>query len=342
MDKLEHYLDQVCRSVGGPRSLRQHIRQELREHLRDAAAEHRAAGLSEDDALARALADFGGPKQVRSELEATHGHRLLMAMVVDKAMQWKETTMKAKWLWTTWAYLTTAGVVALELFFSWFVVTFELPKMQKLRADGIIRLYGEASDPAVSWMFSFLDRLQWTWNTLAWWIVLGLAALWGLFEWRVRGENKPFMRLAALGTLALAMMVVTMITAGSMELPFFLQMPALNRISTSATIRRMASIGASISALEQAVDRKDWQAAGVNANHAIKEIKGLSAAAEWGNEAISPDQRLIVDQFQARLKAASESLETVQEAIRANDEDRLKAAMRRFHEVYGQIGKAAP
>ena len=84
MDKLEHYLDQVCRRIGGPRSLRQHLRQELREHLLDAAAEHRAAGLPEEQALARALEDFGGPQQVRLELEATHGHRL-MAVVIDKA-----------------------------------------------------------------------------------------------------------------------------------------------------------------------------------------------------------------------------------------------------------------
>jgi hypothetical protein len=75
MDKLEHYLDQVCRSVGGPRSLRQHIRQELREHLRDAMAEHKAAGLSEEQALDRALEEFGKPEDVRSELEATHGHQ---------------------------------------------------------------------------------------------------------------------------------------------------------------------------------------------------------------------------------------------------------------------------
>src|SRR5205823_4108950 len=107
MDKLEQYLDRVCRSIGGPRSLRQHVRQELREHLRDAVAEHRAAGLSEEEALDRALADFGGPEEVRSELEATHGHRLL-PVVIDKAMQWKERTMKAKWLWTTWSYLVAA------------------------------------------------------------------------------------------------------------------------------------------------------------------------------------------------------------------------------------------
>src|SRR5438105_8157334 len=114
MEKLEQYLDQVCRSIGGPRALRQHVRQELREHLLDAVAEHKAAGLSEDKALDRALEDFGGPEQVRSELEATHGHRLL-PVVIDKAMQWKEKTMHTKWLWTTWADLTLLGVIALAV-----------------------------------------------------------------------------------------------------------------------------------------------------------------------------------------------------------------------------------
>ena len=47
MDRLEHYLDQICRSIGGPRSLREHVRQELREHLLDAVAQHKAAGLPE-------------------------------------------------------------------------------------------------------------------------------------------------------------------------------------------------------------------------------------------------------------------------------------------------------
>src|SRR6266478_9917627 len=120
MDKLEQYLDQVCRGIGGPRSLRQHVRQELREHLRDAVAEHKAAGLPEERALDRALEDFGGPEDVKSELEATHGHRL-MPVVIDKAMQWKEMTMKAKWLWMSWAYLALGLVIALEAFFITFV-----------------------------------------------------------------------------------------------------------------------------------------------------------------------------------------------------------------------------
>ncbi|HBI46019.1 MAG TPA: hypothetical protein DDY78_24660 [Planctomycetales bacterium] len=338
MDNLEHYLDQVCRSVGGPRSLRQHIRQELREHLRDAAAEHRAAGLSEEEALTRALADFGGPEQVRSELEATHGHRL-MAVVVDKAMQWKETTMKAKWLWTTWAYLTTVGVVAMELLFSWYVVTFELPKMQKLRTDGMLPLSGETMDSTITWTISFLNGLQWTWNTLAWWIILVLAALWGLFEWRVRGENKPFMRLAALGTAALAMTVVAVITAGSIELPFLIQLRGMGQISTSSAIRRMATIDQSVGALDQAMHQKDWRAAQENADRASKAITSLSAAAGWGNKTTSRDEQATVDRFQARLMLANEALTEALWAIRDKDEARLKAAMQKFHEKYGPMGQ---
>src|SRR5262249_56980891 len=158
MDKLEHYLDQVCRSIGGPRSLRQHVRQELREHLLDAVAGHKAAGLPEEQALDRALEDFGGPEQVRSELEATHGHRL-MPVVIDKAMQWKERTMKAKWLWTTWVYVAVIGVVVLQVLFLAFSAVYLVPKLKKIRSDGWLE---EAfAEPSLQWGYSFLDRVSW-------------------------------------------------------------------------------------------------------------------------------------------------------------------------------------
>src|SRR5260370_40148284 len=131
MDKLERFLDQVCRSIGGPRALRQHVRQELREHLLDAVAQHKTSGLTEEKALDRALEDFGGPEQVRSELEATHGQRLL-PVVIDKAMQWKEKTMKEKWLWTTGAHLALAAVIALEGFSITLAVIALVPRFERL------------------------------------------------------------------------------------------------------------------------------------------------------------------------------------------------------------------
>src|ERR1700687_402981 len=242
MDKLEHYLDQVCRSIGGPRSLRQHIRQELGEHLRDAVAEHRAAGRSEAEAIDRALEDFGGLEQVRAELETTHGHRLL-PVVIDKAMQWKEKTMKAKWLWMTWAHLVLVLVIALEVLSLTFSNMFLVPRFEKLAHDGLI-------DPAVlqgraaHWIPSFLRGLTGVGEETTW-IVLGVAVLWGLFEWRVRGENKSFMRLSALGTAALGLMLAVVFTMASLTLPFFASGPGIAKVSAQLATEQMASIDTS-------------------------------------------------------------------------------------------------
>src|SRR5262245_13527978 len=123
MNKLDRYLDEVCRGIGGPRAMRQHVRQELREHLLDAAAEHQRAGLSEEEAIQRALDDFGVSADVRSGLQATYGHRL-MAIVIDKAMQWKETTMRSKFLWLSAAHLAIGLVVALEVAFMAALLTY--------------------------------------------------------------------------------------------------------------------------------------------------------------------------------------------------------------------------
>jgi hypothetical protein len=339
MDKLEHYLDQVCRSVGGPRSLRQHLRQELREHLQDAAAEYRAAGLSEEEALDRALADFGGPEQVRAELEATHGHRLL-PVLLDKALEWKERTLKAKWLWMTWAYLAVACVLLLEVLYIWFAITFFLPKMQKLRSDGVFD-FDARSEPTASWAMSFLHGLQWTWHTLAGWLLLLLAVGWGLFEWRVRSENKPFMRLSALGTLALVLIVVVVFTSVSQEVSFYLGLPAVARLSRPFASEQIASIDKSVGALEQALAKKDWEAVQENANRASGAVDRLAGAAFGIPGLKSLEEKLTVEELRTRLKSANESLQEAQEASRVKDAERVKAALQKFHKLYGPISKAA-
>ena len=274
MDKLEHYLDQVCRSIGGPKALRQHVRQELREHLLDAVAEHKAAGLPEDAALDRALEEFGKPEEVRGELEATHGHRLL-PVVIDKAMQWKEMTMKAKWLWTTWAYLAVVLLIVLELFFIIFNMLFLLPKYQKLRRVGII-------DPAmdeefgIGWMTRFLAGLHAVGNYTTY-LLFGAVAVWGLFEWRVKSENKSLIRFAVFGTVALALMVVVMLTTGSQMIQFYLGVPAMGKLARPWAVEQVTTIDTSISSLEQALAKKDWEAMGEQAEQASNAMSRMVA-----------------------------------------------------------------
>jgi hypothetical protein len=336
MDKLEHYLDQVCRSIGGPRSLRQHVRQELREHLLDAAAGHRAAGPSEEAALDRALGDFGGPEEVRSELEEAHGHRLL-PVVIDKAMQWKEMTMRAKWLWTTWAYLGLVAVIALEVLFITFMVMYIVPRFQRLMRDGMID-YAIIEEQGVSWMPAFLNGLMVTTDKYTTFLVLGSAVLWGLFEWRVRSENKPLIRLSALGTAAVALTVIVIIAAGAMMVSFTLAMPAMGRMARPFALEQVSTVDTSIGALEQALAKADWKAAEEQAEQASYALTRLSVGpaitslTSWNEPP---------DELRAHVKTAHEHLRTAQQAIAAKDAARVQTALTEFRKAFAPVREAS-
>lgn len=335
MDKLEHYLDQVCRSIGGPKALRQHVRQELREHLRDAAAQYRGAGLPEEEALARALEDFGGPEQIRTELEATHGHRLL-PVAIDKAMQWKEMTMKAKWLWTTWAHLAVLSVIALEIFSITFAVLFLIPKFRKLLQDGMLDA-GALNEHGLSWMQSLLVGVGHIGDYTTW-IAIGTAAVWGLFEWRVKSENKTLMRLSALGTIGAGLMAVLALMSASMVIPFLLALPAMNKIARPFALEQVANVDASVLALEQAAAKKDWAALEEQANRAYTATARLGAAAAG---LTSQRGSRTGDELRSQAQAANNCAQEMQQAIRDKDAGRLDAALRKFQELYKPLREAA-
>ncbi len=277
MDKLESYLDQVCRSMGGPKSLRQHVRQELREHLLDAAAQHQAAGLAPEAALDRAVADFGGPDEVRAGLEETHGHRLL-PVLIDKAIQWKERTMRAKWLWMTWAHLVLALLIILEVLWIAFANVFLVPKFQKLMHVGIIDS-GILETSGAAWMASFLNRLQYVGGHFTGWLLLLAALLVGLFEWRVRSENKSFIRLSAWGTIAVVLMVPAIVTAGSLVIPYLLAAPASGRVARTFAMQQIATINKLRVDLKRALPKGELEKIAVNAREASRAIDELMAAA---------------------------------------------------------------
>lgn len=336
MDKLERYLDLVCRGIAGPRSLRQHIRQELREHLLDAAAGHKAAGLSEDQAIERALEDFGGPEQVRAELEATHGHRL-MGVVIDKAMQWKELTMKSKWFWTTWAHLMLLCVIAAEITLLAGIVVFIVPKMLHMYQEGLIGSDTRDVHNVLAWGISFLGGLAWWLNNWIW-VAAPVALMWGLFEWRVRGEHKPFVRLSAMGLAALGLMVAVGFAASALVLPLILTLPEVEtRLPEPIVNLQVANIDESLKAMEQAMAKNDWDQ---TCHHAFAASGAMGRLARMGASApvlaATKDQPRI-DELRQQLKLSREYLNQVSRAAMNKDSTGVKAAMEKFHGAYGPI-----
>ena len=220
MDKLEQYLDRVCRGLGGSRSLRQHLRQEIQEHLRDAVEQFVAAGIPPDQALDRALEDFGLPDQLNADLQSTHGQRLT-SVLIDKALQWKETTVKSKFIWTTWAHLALAAVIIVQILFITASMIFVMPKCMQIVKDA-----GASFDSFLPGSTPFLRGVAWT--SQYWWLLaIVLLAIGFFFERRVRSENKSFIRLTAWGTLAFGLTAAAVMTAAVMTIPGVSVAPAL-------------------------------------------------------------------------------------------------------------------
>jgi len=338
MKKLEQYLDQVCRRIGGPRALRQHVRQELREHLLDAIAQHKTAGLPEDAALERALAEFGQAEEVRSELEATHGQRLL-AVVIENAMQWQERTMKAKWLWTTWGYLALGLVILLQALFLTFLNIFIVPRFQLLARHGFMDASSvEAHD--LSWMVNWPVKLHdWTSNHTTLVLLLALAAT-GLFEWRVRSENKNFMRVAALGTVAIALTIILVLMTGSMLIGFEIGAPRVEPMTRPWAVEQVGSMSKSLTAIEQALAKRDWSEVEKQTDTAGDSLRQLSegpalASLTRQNEAPS------VEELRVQLNLAREELGAVHQASAAKDTSRLENALLQLQEAWSPLQAAA-
>ena len=336
MDKLEAYLEQVCRGIAGPRSLRQHIRRELAEHLRDAAAGHEAAGMSKDEALAKALEDFGGPEQMRAELEDTHGHRL-MTVVVDKALQWKEMTMKAKWIWSTWAHVMLALVLAAELAFIFGCVICIYPKFIELARDGWIDTVSLNEAGAFNrWGISVIWNIRWfCFNGL--WLTFLVAVIWALFEWRVRSENKTLMRLAAMGTGAVGLAVAAFLTGAALILPLIVQSGPSNRYAANQVAKaNIVKLDDSMKALDAAIAAQNWEMTRWRVNQVWSTLHtiwftGLGQPL-W--DVPKPEEGSPVD---AQFLAAISALREAEDASRVRDSARFDSAMQTFRQAYGRL-----
>jgi hypothetical protein len=130
--------------------------------------------------------------------------------------------MRAKSLWTTWAHLALASVIAMEVISIAFAQIFLVPKVLLLMRNGVINP-ALLENQGVTWMASFLNGLNVVNGPYITFLLPLAAVACVLFEWRVRSENKSFIRLSVWGTAALALMVTAILIAASLVIPLLMQ-----------------------------------------------------------------------------------------------------------------------
>lgn len=192
MNDIDRYLDQACRQVNGPDSLRAHLRKELKEHLEEAIDALVAEGMSTDDATAKAIEDLGDPEIVRDGMESVYGPGVT-SLLVDKAIKWRDQK------WHIAAQVGLALIVAIAIGCTMFMLYFVMPKL------GHIHFVTGIESPA--FLATTISFSSIVWNH--YWIgLLVLIGGWGLFEWKCRSENKAAHRTVAGVCLSLLSVLV--------------------------------------------------------------------------------------------------------------------------------------
>ena len=164
---------------------------------------------------------------------------------------------------------------------------------------------------------------------------------WGLFEWRVRGENKTLIRLSALGTAGLVLTLAAVVVATALVIPFMLGLPALTRMSEPFAMEQIVMIDLTVGANRCRDNAKGVEAVPENAERASLALNRLSAAAGAIPTGVPAAEPLTVDGLRMQLRAANDQMVVARQAAQEKDGARLEAALRKFHELYDPIGKAA-
>jgi hypothetical protein len=137
------------------------------------------------------------------------------------------------------------------------------------------------------------------------------------------------MRLSALGTAAVGLLVVVVLTAGVMVVSFTLAMPAMGRMARPFALEQVAAIDTSISALEQTLAKEDWKALPEHADQASSALHRLAHGPAL-TSLTARTEPPTADELRARLKAVHDHLRAAHQALAAKEAERVDAALAKF------------
>jgi len=246
--------------------------------------------------------------------------------------------MRPNW-WRVWAHVNVALVIALNLVWLLMAGIFLVPKFQKLAADGVIDLVYVA-ESGWSWMPALLDGVYGLGRTSSAWSLPAAVALVGLFEWRVKSQNKSFIRLAGLGTVAVGLTVVSILVGASLALPQLISGPMTGRIAETFVLVQIDQLDDSIKLMERALLDKDWEAAKDSADRAARTLRKLERVRPAVRALWSPES-LPEEEMRLRVKEAVGCITEIRQTILGQDAVKMGIELGKLRQSHAPLREAA-
>jgi hypothetical protein len=256
MNEIEEFVGRLCRSLHVENALKEHIREELREHLSEAIECHVREGLPHEEAVRRAIEEFGSAEMIGHELNSIHRGSLL-SFLMQKAVSWREQTMKTEWKWNFVALTALVLTMTIQVLLAFACVVFVFP------------MVAYAFDLR-EWQLPAISKASFTMARAVdsyWFVTLLVPAGWIAFEVLYKKEAKPNIRLAAFALACVAATVFFAVTSvGAL-------VPAVHALAPRATLtpssalgirsaavlkRKLAEADALVLELSAACDKSQW------------------------------------------------------------------------------------
>jgi hypothetical protein len=227
------------------------LREELKEHLEEAVEANLAEGMAAEEAVSKAIEEFGEPGMVREGLQGIYGQRLI-SVLMERAMEWKESTIKSGWKWSFVAHFTLAVTILAQLALLLFLLVYVVPtvtgnfEMQGLSIPDHMQLIINLADFVLNHPLIVITA-----------VVLGLY----LFEWKYRGENKPTIRLALGSVVSLTLVLAVGATSVTSIVSFIGTLHLLHQPREETVVSKFKQADEAFSQLERAIDGKRWSEA---------------------------------------------------------------------------------
>lgn len=322
--EIERFLDRACCGVGGSPELRRHLRKELKEHLAEEIEQDVAAGMTREEAVTKAIEEFGDPLVVRDGLQSVHGRRL-MSLLIEKSMIWRERTIKSGWKWGFVAHVVLLLTIAAEVLLAAGALMYIVP---------ILKVWHEEMDLPMFRCLGTIIRIMVPLVYGSLWLpcLLVLLAAWGLLEWKCRGEHKSAVRLGILSLVSLGTFSVMAAVCIPTTLDATMLILKVHRMHRDMTpekaerivVPRIAEGEAAFEKLRVAISQGDWWMVGRWASD-LGDVLGSLHGTNNATLVLAGENRDNLDDIRRLSLEGAECSIAIQERVRASEASKSEA-----------------
>lgn len=183
----------------------------------------------------------------------------------------------------------------------------------------------------------FLGLLHTMAYQTGWWVI-AFAVAWALFEWRMRGERKQWMRLSALTSLSLLLFAVVVTFTALLVIPTAKAADRLNaRHPEPIVAARMATLDRLVGRLDEALVKNDLAAADDLAHTAMGAANDLANTGAAASTLLTSTEQSRIEALRRQLDLMASSMRQAWFAARTRQPEQIQPAMKKFREAYARI-----